>query len=146
MGLLNNKFDVTERGNGSRKVSLQFKDHSKTKQSEKQSCDINYIINRYQKTGELPLYQRTPIYGDFADVPTYQESLNVLRDAHEQFDNLPAKVREKFKNNPERFLEFVSDESNKPAMMEMGLIPKVKETSDGNEPARNKKNPPNEEE
>lgn len=37
---------------------------SLTHQSHADSCDVNNIIRRYERTGELPLARRPPQYGD----------------------------------------------------------------------------------
>lgn len=103
-------------------------DPTLTKQSFKDECDINNILKKYQKTGLLDhvnKYQGD--YGDYIDAPSYQEAQNRILDAQYMFMSLPATVREKFKNDPGMFLDFVHDPKNEDAMVEMGLAkPKVK--------------------
>ena len=104
------------------RVSLDFsKAVSRTKQSDLAACDINLILARYAKTGILPPERRQALYGDFSSVPTYLESVEVVRQAHEQFEHLPAKVRDRFQNDPSRFLDFASDPRNVSEMVELGL-------------------------
>jgi len=93
----------------------------KTKPEFKESCDINHILNKYQKTGQLPIMQKTPLYEDFSSVPDYQGSLNIIIKAEEQFNNLPSDIRKKFENDPSKFLEFVDNKDNSEAMIKMGL-------------------------
>lgn len=50
---------------------------SMTELSHAQSCDINYIVNRYQATGFFPQAKKPPIY---ADVTPAQKPLNELID------------------------------------------------------------------
>lgn len=97
-----------------------------TKQSEKDSCDINKIMERYEATGLLPdLIQREPQYGDFSDAATFHEAMDIVAHANAQFSALPASVRERFGNDPAKFLAFIekaeNDDSAKKELIEMGL-------------------------
>jgi len=97
----------------------------RTKQSFKEQCDINWIMERYNKTGQLPeMIKREGKYGDFSSAGTYQDALNVVRHAEIQFASLSSAVRERFLNDPARFLEFVNDPSNIDEMVDLGLATK----------------------
>lgn len=100
----------------------------RTKVQFKQDCDINRIVARFKKTGELPVAGRMqkPLYGDFTSVGTFQESLNVVATAQAQFQLLPAKVRQRFGNDPAQFLAFCGDPKNMNEMIELGLAEKRK--------------------
>lgn len=79
-------------------------------------------MRKANATGRLPeLIKENPKYGDFSEPLSYQESLNLVLHANDQFANLPAHVRSRFQNNPQIFLEFTSDPSNLPEMVKMGL-------------------------
>lgn len=75
----------------------------------KQGCNINSIISRYKKTGIIPFMHTQPLYGDFTNSMDYQESLNLLIRAQEQFDGLPSQVRKRFGNDPKEFLDFMNN-------------------------------------
>jgi len=92
-----------------------------TKQSFKDECDINSIVKKALRNGLLPDGNVNPIYGDFSDVKTYQEGLNVVLRAETQFNALPAHVRSKFQNDPAQFLEFATDPKNSEEMISLGL-------------------------
>lgn len=111
------KYDKTD------KVVVDFKNEiSRTKQSFKDEADINNIVSKYNKTGQLPsLISQNPKYGDFTSDVSYQESLNTVMFANEQFNALSAKVRLRFNNDPMELLKFVSDAKNKEEMYELGL-------------------------
>lgn len=82
----------------------------RTKDSFKDECDINEIMKRYKRNGQLPaLVAREPRFGDFSNAMEYQDALNVVLTAQRQFDALPAAVRAECFNNPEVFLEKVQD-------------------------------------
>lgn len=93
-----------------------------TRQSCKDECDINKIMHRYQKTGRLPeLIKENPVYGDFSTAGDYQQSLETIKRAEEQFNALPSTIRSKFNNNPAEFLSFCENKNNTPELIKMGL-------------------------
>lgn len=115
-------------------VKLVFTKPSMTKQSHKEECDINFVMRRFEKTGQLPdMIRADARYGDFSNVPDYQESLNVVFHAQEQFAALSAKVRARFDNDPSKFLEFASNPKNSMEMVKLGLS---KPISDPNAPVK----------
>lgn len=94
-----------------------------TKQSDAKDCDINAIFKKYEKSGQLPdMILKDGTYGDFSAVPDYQEALNIVRHAGEQFGALDVNVRNRFENNPEKFLEFATNPANMEEMGRMGLL------------------------
>lgn len=95
---------------------------SKTKQSFKNQCDINAIIQKAQKNGELPdLIKKTPHYGDFSNAPDYRSALDLIIHAEAQFEALPSYVRDRFANDPANFLEFATNPENLSEMKGLGL-------------------------
>lgn len=95
---------------------------SRTHQAFKDECDINNIVRKANSTGRLPeRIKENPMYGDFSAAPAYQDAMNIVVKANEQFDLLPAETRERFANKPEKFLEFAQDPKNAPEMVKMGL-------------------------
>jgi len=98
----------------------------RTKQSFKDECDVNNIMAKYRKTGVLPsLIRANPVYGDFANPVDFQEAHNLIILANEQFAALPALARERFNNDPAKFLEFCTNKANKEEMGRMGLLKEV---------------------
>jgi len=100
---------------------------TKTQQSAAQECDINYIMKRYEKTGQLPdMIKQDAQWGDFSDVPDYQSALAIVAHAEEQFINLDAHVRRRFNDDPAMFLEFMGDSKNVTEAIRMGLATPAK--------------------
>jgi len=98
-------------------------DKGVTKQADLKDCDINSIFKRFEKTGQLPdLITKNGRYGDFSAVPDYQEAVNIVRTAEEQFAALDVKLRNRFDNEPEKFLAFATDPKNIDQLEEMGLL------------------------
>ena len=101
------------------------KSASMTQTTFKDECDINKILDRYFRTGCLsdPLNQMRPgTYCDFTEMGDYMENMNKIVQAREMFEALPARVRERFGNNPGAMIEFVMDASNKQEAMRLGLL------------------------
>ena len=99
---------------------------SMTIQSAADETDINVMIARYQKTGSFHgstnMPTARPEFGDFIEVPDYQNAMNILLQAHDQFAALPANIRDRFSNSPEKYLAFLSDSSNKEEAIKLGLV------------------------
>lgn len=102
---------------------LPFYDPSMTKESFAEECDINGIMARFALTKEITHINRIePRYGDFSLVPEYQAAIQFVFDAEEAFDALPAKIRDRFHNNAEAYLKFVSDPENAAEMRILGIL------------------------
>jgi phage internal scaffolding protein len=94
----------------------------RTKSDMAKDCDINQIMKKFKATGELPrMVEANPAYGDFSDIPPYQEALERVRFAEQQFAGLPAAVRKRFGNDPAEFLAAASDPRSGPLLLELGL-------------------------
>lgn len=97
----------------------------RTEQAHAADCDINVILRKYDKTGLITHVNTAAAqYGDFTEVNEYQESLNMVMQAREAFDALPADVRKEFNNDPGSFFEFATDPKNNERMVELGLAVK----------------------
>jgi len=103
-------------------TGLACEDPSLAQQQFKDECDINTILDRFNVTGQLPVSALQPQFGDFSGVTDYQSALNAVLDAQESFDALPARVRERFANDPAAFVDFCLDEANRGEMKALGLI------------------------
>jgi len=111
----------TIRDDGSIDVEVVNDDPTLCQQQHAADADINNIMRKYESQGILPeLILQDPKYGDFSDVPSYQEACNIVRMANEQFLGLSAEVRDRF-NTPEKFLEFCQNPANQREMIQMGL-------------------------
>jgi len=107
----------------------------RTVQSEAASCDVNRIVETFKKTGVLPQVggRAAPQYGDFSEVPSYQEALGIIERAEEAFSALPARVRQRFGNDPAAVVAFVADPRNREEAARLGLL-KVVEAKEGPAP------------
>jgi len=96
---------------------------SMTKQSHKEECDVNNILEKYRKTGLMThIKNGGAVYGDFSNIASYKEAVDSVRLASETFMQLPANIRKKFDNDPGVFLDFTSDPKNLDEMRKLGLL------------------------
>ncbi len=112
---------------------------TRTHQSGKDEVDINKLMEKYVKTGVLDHQKEYGGDYGFATSMDLLEALTTVQKANEMFDDLPAKVRTKFDNEPGQFLDFVQDPENHEELVEMGLArsknqPPVVETPPAAEP------------
>lgn len=119
-------YDFADARAASDAYSIDFSDAGDlAHQSFKDDCDINRIVARLDTQGFLDTTRgRTqPIYFDAASVPDFQSALNQVIIAQDHFDSLPASVRERFANDPARFVNFMSDNNNLAEAQRLGLVP-----------------------
>lgn len=107
-----------------------------TTQSHKEECDINTIVKRFGITGMVPQNLAPLTFGDFTNVGDFRSAMDALNDAKDRFMQLESRVRDRFGNSPQAFLEFCEERdkdgnrSNIAKMREWGLAvdpPKVPE-------------------
>lgn len=104
----------------------------RTKGSFKDECNINYIMNKYLKTGQLPNVRENLLYGEASGLDLF-EAQQLVAKANSMFEELPSNVRNKFENDQSKFLDFINDDKNLEEMIELGIaerkpdevIPKV---------------------
>lgn len=102
---------------------------SMTQQQYADECDINHLMNRYMRTGELPVHKKTGYFVDVSETPeSYHAAMQTVLDAQTAFDLLPAQTRSKFENDPSQLLGFLQDSKNKDEAIKLGLIPNPQPT------------------
>jgi phage internal scaffolding protein len=60
---------------------------------------------------------------DFVGITDYHTAMNAIRRGDEAFSSLSADVREKFKNDAGRFVDFCLDPGNLDEVIALGLAP-----------------------
>lgn len=103
------------------KVPVKDFGPSLTRQSEKDACDINRIVARFEKTGILPSLG-SGFYADVSGMTDYREALDQVRRGQEVFMSLDAATRAMFENDAAQFLDFVIDPANREELEKMGLV------------------------
>lgn len=95
---------------------------SLAQQQFKDEVDINNIARSFGLTGRLPSPVFMPTFEDFLDVEDFQSALHAIQRADASFHAMPAKVRERFMNDPTKFVEFCSDPRNREEAAGLGLL------------------------
>lgn len=104
------------------KSTLDDFEPTRTKQSMKEECDINFIVAKFQKTGLIEHQrQHEGQYGEFAEID-YHEAMNIVTTAQEMFLTVPSSIRKQFNNDPGAFIDFALNEDNREKLVEMGLV------------------------
>lgn len=116
-------YDVKKASDDSR---LECLDPHLTVQDQAQ--DVNDMVRQFGITGNMPLDVRMPLSGDFTQVGTYQDCLQQVKMAQNEFMKLPAVIRERFGHDPQEFMEFIEDERNAAEGEKLGIW-KLKKTS-----------------
>lgn len=113
---------------------MLFTEPSMTQQQFLEESDLNNIVDKNMKlkdpafltklqlAGKIRTEQ--PIYGDFTEMGSYQEAMNLVHSVDEQFLTLPSKIRDRFNNNPVELYNFVQDPSNYDECVSLGLFEK----------------------
>lgn len=103
------------------------KPERRVKQSFKAECDINNIVKQFQATGQIQHMSANAAKGAYLDLPDgldFQDSLNTIKAGEAAFATLPAKVRDRFHNDPAEFLGFMADPANQDEAIALGLASK----------------------
>ena len=100
---------------------LKCLDASLTQQQFKEDSDINTIVDRFMKSGVMPTPTNMPQYVDYEGVFDFQSAMNAVRAADENFMRMDAKIRARFNNSPQEFLEFFANPENTEEAIRLGL-------------------------
>lgn len=117
--------DIERTENPKRPYSISFEnDPGRTQQQFAKDSDINNIMGKYKTTGILgdPLRAQRGFFGDFTNIPDYATSKAAVDEINDRFMRLPGEVRFKFDNNPQKLLDFLSDEKNVEEAVKLKLI------------------------
>lgn len=113
-------------------------DRGFTVQAERDESDINKIIARFDKTGMISrLNAREPFYGDVSEFSNLAEAKMKVFEADRLFMNLEAGLRERFDNDPVKFIDFLDNPGNLDEAIKLGIVtkrPEGQEAPAGAEP------------
>jgi phage internal scaffolding protein len=99
----------------------QFWGPSQTIQSQADDANINILMERFGITGKMPENVHIPMYGDFTQITDYKGALEAVRFAHDKFMEIPAQIRNKFDNDPQKYLEYTANPANLAEMRTLGI-------------------------
>ena len=95
---------------------------SLTDQQYRDECDIEKILKRFGVTGQLPPNTRgNGVSGDFSNIGDFQNCLDRINRAKDEFNALPSQIRDRFGNDPAAYVDFVLDPQNTEECVRLGL-------------------------
>ncbi len=101
----------------------KYKLHGKTKQSQADECDINMLLERYQRDASLGhLEKYGGQYGNYADYD-FENHVTKIAEMNTIFEQLPAEVKKDFGQSTNKFFEFVTAPENREKLAE--LLPEI---------------------
>jgi len=80
-----------------------FSEASKTQQHDYKRSNINFLVERIKKRMPVPTVQNGQ-FGHFDQHMTLQQAMDLQNEAMNMFNQLPAKIRMEFRNDPMEFL------------------------------------------
>lgn len=99
--------------------------------SNKESCNVEYLVSRAVNGDQTALNQRVGSYGDFTHLPkTYADMLQYMIDAQNVFDGLSKEVRAGFDNDVMKFIASVNDDD---FLVRAGFVKPAMDESKGEE-------------
>lgn len=112
-------------------------EESLTQQQFKDDVDITVMTKRFGvDPAAVPPQALDPRYfGDFSNPGDFRDAMERVRAAENAFASLPAKLRDRFNNNPQKLLAFVNDPDNDEEAVKLGLLKKMPEKKEP-EPVR----------
>ncbi len=97
--------------NGPLKQVKKYTD-GRTKQSFRDECDINLIMQRAAQGGTIShLTKYEGVYADFSDFD-FREHETKMAEGETIFAALPAEIRREFAQSPQAFFDYVNDPAN----------------------------------
>lgn len=95
---------------------------SLTQQHFQEETEINNILRSHDRNGVIEHINRgNAIYADFSGITDFSDALEQIREAQQEFQNIPWEIREKFKNDAGEFFKFASNPDNIQDLRDMGL-------------------------
>lgn len=120
--------DTAASDKASREAATVNTEPSKTLQGPAHDADINTIAKAYGLTNPanmpLPEQLHDPrYYGDMTELPeTLGEAMELVAEASQRFQNLPADIRSRFNHNPAFLWDFLQDSRNHAEAVQLGLL------------------------
>lgn len=113
-----------DRDAASNETALTTPEPTRTQQQFRDEVDINTLVDRFGLTpgAQWPMLERVPLQADFVPTTDYKTAMDTIIAANETFMQLPATQRERFDNDPHKWLEFTSDPKNEDEMRSLGIL------------------------
>lgn len=115
-----------KRPDGTMRLSSSCKNaegEPRTEQSHAKECDIRNIVRKYAQQGiDMTMPDPNTYSGEDAEpLPDYTYAMQVVANGQSRFASLPARIRDRFKNDPSQYLAFLQDPRNASEAVSLGL-------------------------
>ncbi|WNK14860.1 MAG: internal scaffolding protein [Microvirus sp.] len=100
-------------------------EESLTLQSDAEDADINTLIKRFRLTGEIPVVERTPLDLNLPEGFDFKMAMDIVNEGTRAFMELPADSRDRFNNDPAKFVDFALKPDNLDDMIKLGMASKA---------------------
>ncbi len=107
---------------GSRVEVLTGGGDSMTREAFADELDINKIVERYARGGQLPLTTADARYGDVSEVNDYKSALDFVFAAKGQLRDLPVAAREQLSSDPEAYWLRLDAAVDREGLVDLGLL------------------------
>ena len=95
---------------------------SMTQQHFAEESEINNILRSHDRNGVIEhIHRGNSIYADFSGITDLSDALHQIKEAQQEFLNVPSEIREKFHNDAGQFFKFASNPDNLDELRSMGL-------------------------
>ena len=93
-----------------------------TEQHHKDTCDINKVIQKYDKTGVITHVQK--IEAKFGNLTgdNLKDMMDQVHNAVDMFNQLPSEIRTRFDNHPAELVRFMENPENRAEAIKLGII------------------------
>lgn len=130
------------RSNGTLRVCTINDDVDMAQQQYKDSCDVNKIMEKYEKTGQITHLAKTQgRYANLGEPQDLMEAIIIKERADKAFETLPAKIKAMANHDPVQFIKMLQDPQYDDVLQEYGVKDKPKKSSPTNG-ASDSQNPP----
>lgn len=103
-------------------TSISKFEQSKTDQSMKQQCDINYIVKQITPQHLALLNEKSSNYADVSNIPDLPTAMQLVMDTQDRFDLLPIDLKQAISNDWTRVPELFSDSKHTELLEKHGYI------------------------
>lgn len=101
---------------------LHVRQKARTIQAGAENLNINRIVDRALRTGQLPIVNRPIQFGDATRIPDLAQALQAQATAKQLYASLPAQLRAETGNNPANLEAWLKDPRNKETGIKLGLF------------------------
>ncbi len=95
---------------------------SEVREAFKDEADINNIVARYQKTGQMPLNADEARFGDVSDFRDYKAALDFVREARDNLRDMPEEARGQYQADPDGFIEALEEATTRDDLVALGIV------------------------